>query len=279
MLEAKTSSLHHNSKIIESCPFGYINLNYVDIVKSLIFNFLLFSFLTTLSFSNHSKNQFISSFSKAKDFLHDYVYFDNRKTLYCNANFNELKVIDFPKGFLTNKYIKRAKRIEWEHAVPAESFGKGFPEWIKGDPKCITKNGDLYKGRKCANKINEEFRYMLSDMYNLFPAIGSVNALRSSYDFEILDNTIKSDFGSCDMRVDNKKVHPPEQAKGRIARAYIYMDHTYRKFEMSSRQRDLMTLWNKQYPVTTWECLRANRIKAIQGNDHVIYAKVCSKSL
>lgn len=244
-------------------------------MKSILLYCLILLNLITFSVSSFAKNQFISSFSKAKILLHENIYFDHRKSLYCNANFNELKVVEFPKGFLSNKYIKRANRIEWEHVVPAESFGKGFTEWTNGHLKCVTRNGDLYKGRRCADKINREFKYMASDMYNLFPAIGSVNALRSNYNFEILDDSIESDFGSCDMRIDKKKAQPPKQARGRIARAYLYMDYTYNQFEMSSRQRSLMTLWNKQYPVTKWECLRANRIKAIQGNNHVIYDKIC----
>ena len=72
-----------------------------------------------------------------------------------------------------------------------------------------------------------EFRYMASDIYNLFPAIGSMNALRSNYNFAMLGNSAQSDFGSCDMRIDKKKAQPPKEARGRIAKAYRYMENTY----------------------------------------------------
>jgi deoxyribonuclease-1 len=245
------------------------------IVKSIIPLCLILPVLISFSVSIYAQNQFISSFTKVKKVLHEKIYFDYRKSLYCNASFSELKVVTLPKGFHTNKYIKRSTKIEWEHVVPAENFGKSFTEWTDGHPNCVRRNGDLYKGRSCANKMNEEFKYIASDMYNLFPAIGSVNALRSNFNFEILDNNIERDFGSCDMRIDNKKAQPPEQARGRIARAYLYMDHTYAQFKMSSSQRNLMTLWDKQYPVSTWECLRAKRIKEIQGNSHLIYDEIC----
>ena len=174
-----------------------------------------------------------------------------------------------------NPFIKRSKKIEWEHVVPAENFGKLFSEWTEGHFKCLTKNGNQYKGRKCANKMNEDFKYMAADLYNLFPTIGSVNALRSNYDFDILDSNIRSDFGSCDMRIDSKKAQPPEQSRGRIARAYLYMENTYNLYEMTTPQRNLMISWDKEYPVSPWECIRAQRIKEIQGNSHFIYEKKC----
>lgn len=53
--------------------------------------------------------------------------------------------------------------------------------WRDGHDSCVNSKGKTFKGRKCASKLSKEYRYMQSDMYNLFPAIGSVNALRSNY--------------------------------------------------------------------------------------------------
>nr|WP_240698149.1 hypothetical protein [Vibrio sp. F13] len=50
-------------------------------------------------------------------------------------------------------------------------------------------------------------------MHNLFPAIG-VNALRSNYNFTMLPEE-KSDFGSCDMRINDRKSQPPVSSRGR----------------------------------------------------------------
>jgi len=67
---------------------------------------------------------------------------------------------------------------------------------------------------------------MQADKFRLFSAISSVNALSSNYYFQrVLDE--KSDFGSCVMIIHKRKVQPPEQARGRIARAYLYMDQAY----------------------------------------------------
>lgn len=76
-------------------------------------------------------------------------------------------------------------------------------------------------------------------MYNLYPAIGAVNAARSNYNFGML-NKADSDFGSCDLRIEKRKVQPPEAARGAIARSYLYMEASYPRYSMSSSQRKLM---------------------------------------
>ena len=123
-------------------------------------------------------NTTIQSFSTAKRLLHNDVYADHRETLYCGAAYGMDKSVSHPEGFHTDKYVKRSKRIEWEHVVPAENFGRAFVEWREGHPECVSSKGKPFKGRKCAEKMNSEYRYMQADMYNLFPAIGDVNALR-----------------------------------------------------------------------------------------------------
>ena len=233
---------------------------------------------STLLISFHALadgNTTISSFSKAKKTLERSVYFDHRTTLYCGAKFDAKKNIILPSGFESEKHVKRSKRVEWEHAVPAENFGRTFSEWREGNKACVTSKGKKFKGRRCAEKTNEEYRLMQSDMYNLYPAIGSVNAMRSNYNFTMLPGE-KSDFGSCDMKIDNKKAEPPENARGRIARSYMYMESAYPRYKMSKSQRQLMNAWDKQYPVSAWECTRAQRIEKLQGNTNTIIKERCN---
>lgn len=205
-------------------------------------------------------NETIQSFSKAKKSLEKKVYYNHRETLYCGAKFDEKKNVIKPVGFTTTKYIKRAKHIEWEHVVPAENFGRTFSEWRSGDPKCVSSKGKAFKGRNCASKVNLEYRYMQADMYNLFPAIGAVNAMRSNYNF-LPTVDAESTFGSCSMKISDRKVEPPVNARGRIARTYLYMQDAYDRFNMSKSQAKLMDAWDKMYPVSEWECERASRIK------------------
>lgn len=237
---------------------------------------LLTLLLTFSSFSSAAGNTTNDSFSKAKRMLEKSVYFDHRKTIYCGASFDSKKKITPPNGFHTSKYKKRAKKIEWEHVVPAENFGRTFIEWREGNKECVNRKGKAFKGRKCTEKVNIEYRHMQADMFNLYPAIGAVNALRSNYNFTMLSG-VDSDFGSCKMKIENKKTEPPKSARGRIARTYLYMEHTYPRYKMSKHQRQLMNAWSKMYPVNGWECKRAERISQLQENENIIVKNECIK--
>ena len=216
------------------------------------------------------------SFNSAKRMLERDVYFDHRETLYCWAAFDARKNVTPPVGFKSDRYQGRARRIEWEHVVPAENFGRAFSEWRDGHPECVDSKGKHFRGRRCAEKINVEYRYMQSDMYNLFPAIGAVNALRSNYNFVMMAGSTPSAFGSCAMKIQGSKAEPPEASRGRIARSYLYMDLTYPRYQMGRQQRQLMEVWDRQFPVSTWECKRAERINRLQGNINPIYKKRCT---
>lgn len=202
------------------------------------------------------------------------VYFDHAETLYCGAVFDAKKQVSLPAGFHTEKHVKRSKRLEWEHVVPAENFGRTFSEWRDGHPDCVDSKGKAFKGRNCASKVNKEYRYMQSDLYNLYPAIGAVNAVRSNYNFTMLPSA-KAAFGSCDVKVDGKKVEPTVGSRGQIARTYLYMEQRYSRYKMSKSQKQMMMAWNQQYPASKWECIRAKRIENIQGNDNVFVTQKC----
>lgn len=238
------------------------------------------SLLATLVFSAASSaNQEIDSFSKAKRLLEKQVYNNHRVTLYCGAIFDASKKVTAPKGFSTTKYVKRAKKVEWEHVVPAENFGRTFSEWRDGHKQCVNSKGKSFKGRRCAEKVNTEYRFMQADMFNLYPAIGAVNALRSNHNFTMLP-AAQSDFGRCAMKIDDRKAEPPEVARGKIARTYLYMENTYKRYNMSKAQRQLMNAWDKMYPVDAWECTRAEKISKLQKNQNDVVKSRCeSKGL
>lgn len=228
------------------------------------------------AFAEPTGNTTITSFNTAKKIMQKRIYTtpEQRKTLYCGATFNAKKEVTLPNGFSTNKYRNRLKRWEAEHVVPAENFGRTFIEWREGHPQCIDNKGKAFKGRKCAEKVNTEYRLMQSDLYNLVPAIGSVNASRQNYNFTILPHAT-SDFGQCDVRIDNRKVQPPERARGQIARTYLYFEAVYPRYSMSKAQKQLMQAWDMQYPVTQVECQRAKRIEKQQGNTNPILIARC----
>lgn len=211
-------------------------------------------------------------FKRAKKLLNK-VYHDHRITFYCEAEFDERGKIYLSKNFMTPKHEKRANRREWEHIVPAENFGRTFAEWRDGHPSCVDKKGKAFKGRKCAG-INPEFSKMEGDMYNLVPAIGAVNAMRSNYDFTEINNAPYT-FGDCPMIIQDKKVNPPEKTKGFIARTYFYFEMQYPRFRINSSMKKMMSVWDKQYPVNEWECKRAKRIEYFQKNPNIIVKTKC----
>ena len=231
--------------------------------------------LPVLAFA--SGNTTNDSFNTAKRMLEHQVYFDHRMTIYCGAKFNAQKRVTLPAGFTAAAHEKRATRVEWEHAVLAENFGRAFPEWRDGHPECVNRNGKPFKGRRCAEKINMEYRPMQADMYNRFPAIGAVNAVRSNKQYSALPGSASA-FGSCPAKVDGKRFEPPDRAKGQVARAALYMADSYPKYRLSRQQQQLFEAWDKMFPVDAWECTRAKRIEALQGNANARVKEPCQQA-
>lgn len=207
------------------------------------------------------------------------VYYDHKITFYCKSPYIlktvkgkekaiiiQDKTIYTPRNFYTKKgnINKRSKRIEWEHIVPAENFGRQLSCWRNGNSKCVTKKGKVYKGRRCCRKVSSIFRRMESDMYNLVPAIGEINADRSNYRFMDTKQIIKGQYGECKFKVNFKerKVYPANYTKGFISRTYLYFSKKY-KIKLSKRERKIFQIWDKKYPKTEWESLREKRIKEV----------------
>ena len=46
---------------------------------------------------------------------------------------------------------------------------------------------------------------------------------------------------------------------------------------MSKRQKKLMNAWDKQYPITEKECVRAEVIAKIQGNVNPVAMRRCNE--
>lgn len=236
--------------------------------------------LTTISANVLAQgNTTIQSFDKSKKLLMTKVYNSDsvRKTVYCDAQFNSRKKVILPKGYENSVYKKRAKRIEFEHIIPAENFGRTFKEWREGSPMCVKANGNKYKGRRCATKASSQFRYMQADLYNLWAAQGSVNAAHSNFRWSALPH-LQTRFGSCNFKYDtkNRLAEPTNKAKGIVARTAMYMTAEYpQHYKLSKQQQRLFSSWDKQYPVTKFECQRAKIIAQIQGNINPILAKHC----
>lgn len=228
-----------------------------------------------ITFSAMAENTRNVSFDHVKRDLKNFVYYDHPETFYCHIHFDGHNKVELPEDFDAPKYKNRANRMEWEHIVPSENFGRAFKEWREGHPDCVNSKGGSYKGRRCAYKTNIQFRIMQSDMYNLYPSVGSVNAIRSNYNFAELSGENDIYIEPCDFKVQGRKVEPANFSKGEIARTYLYFDSEYPSYNMSKQSKRQMNVWNSEYPVTSWECTRAKRIEKIQGNPNKFVKEPC----
>jgi deoxyribonuclease-1 len=220
------------------------------------------------------------SFNRSKQLLHSAVYKDaaSRQDIYCGCKYDEKKDVDFNScGYKPEKDNERAHRIEWEHAVPAEAFGQSFKEWREGHPDCVDNRGKSFKGRKCAEKVNLEYRKMQADMYNLYPAVGEVNGLRSNYSMSMIPGN-QYRFGECKTKIEDRKIEPRPAVRGEIARTYFYMERAYPGHGIiSGKNEKLFQAWDKADPVDEWECERASRIARIQGNINLVVDQACRR--
>lgn len=166
-------------------------------------------------------------------------------------------------GYRVRKNAQRAGRIEWEHVVPAWQFGHQRRCWQSG-------------GRKNCAK-DEQYRRMENDLHNLQPAIGEVNGDRNNFMYGQWRGN-EAQYGQCPMKIDfkNKQAEPPATARGAIARTYFYMRERY-GLRLSKQQSRLFEVWNRQYPVSAWECERNNRIAKAQGNHNRYVQQACQQ--
>ena len=198
-------------------------------------------------------------------------------TLYCRCKYAGKTIDTASCGLVPARDPRRAKRLEWEHVVPAEAFGQSFVEWREGAPAC-RKKGRTYRGRKCAEK-NAEFARMEGDLYNLFPEDGEVNGLRSNYsmaEIGALGRFAGISFGGCKARIFESKFEPMDFAKGTVARAYLYMDGRYPGHGiLSDKNRKLFAAWDAAHPVEPWECDLYRKIRKVQPDENPILAARC----
>ena len=197
------------------------------------------------------------------------IYQAHPVTFYCGCKIDWHGKKGIPElascGYQVRKQKVRANRIEWEHVMPAWQFGHLRQCWQKG-------------GRKNCERNDTVFRQIEADLHNLTPAIGEVNGDRSNFSFSQWRGIDGATYGQCSMQVNFKgrKAMPPENARGAIARTYLYMSQRY-QLRLSNAQTQLMQAWDNTYPVSQWECERDQKIATIQGNHNTFVTHQCQK--
>ncbi|WP_426138908.1 endonuclease [Pseudomonas sp. DWP3-1-2] len=200
------------------------------------------------------------TFSQAKKIAWG-IYAPQSTEFYCGCKYTGNKVDIAGCGYVPRKNATRARRIEWEHIVPAWQIGHLRQCWQHGGRKNCTKNDDIYQKAE-------------ADLHNLVPSIGEVNGDRSNFSFGWLPAKT-GQYGSCLTQVDfkAKKVMPRPAIRGMIARTYFYMSKHY-NLRLSRQDRQLYQAWNKTYPVEGWEQQRNQRVACVMGHGNEFVGKV-----
>ncbi|WP_433689432.1 endonuclease [Pseudomonas monteilii] len=205
-----------------------------------------------------------TTFTEAKIIAKQKIYFDQANSsvgdLYCGCKWTWVgktggRIDAQSCGYETRKQQNRAERTEWEHIVPAWTFGHQRQCWQTG-------------GRENCVDSDPTFRAMEADLFNLYPAIGEVNGDRSNFNYGMAPGVARQ-YGQCTTKIDfqQKAAEPRDQVKGLVARTTFYMFDRY-KLSMSRQQQQVLMAWDRQHPVTAWEIERNQRISRIMGHSN-----------
>lgn len=232
-------------------------------IKSYLAIFICILLQPSIAVCLHPRN-----FQEAKR-LARIIWDDHRISVYCGCDYDKQLIVDFKSCGYQPKNYKRANRIEWEHIVPASWYGRQRICWQ--EPICTKKNGKSFKGRKCCEQIDPEFRKFYTDLHNLVPIIGEVNAARKDYRFGEFypEGKQRFQYHGCEIYISDhyRTVEPSSDVKGLIARAHLYVSDTY-GLKLSKNQLQMFDRWNRCYPPSNWEVTWNEKIRKIQGNDN-----------
>lgn len=228
------------------------------------------------SYNNVRENKY--DFRQAKKVLNEEVYNEKelRQDNYCWDEYNSYDNKIIKNSFVSqSKNSKRWDKIEWEHVVPAENFGKSFVEWREWNTElCWNK-----KWRECAWK-NETFKMMEWDIYNLIPANGEINWTRSNLKFGVVTSNNYISYWDCSFKIDRKEkvAEPMDSTKGMVARISLYFTLRYPEhYKLSDQQAKLFSAWNKQFPPTNYECKVAAKKEKLAWYPNLVTKAECQK--
>lgn len=228
--------------------------------------FNIFLFLIILFVAPPGKTEGSISFQETKSIARK-IWSFHRETVYCGCRFDKHLKVDTQSCGYFPQNVQRGERVEWEHIVPVSWFGHQRLCWR--EKTCVNKKGQKTKGRQCCEKVDPEFRKMYTDLHNLIPVIGEVNAARRNYRF-VEAQIDHANYNGCKIAIDNdrRSVSPRESTKGLIARAHLYMSENY-NFKLSAQQHKLFSHWDQRYPPSEWEIMWNALIQAEQGTDNL----------
>lgn len=226
-------------------------------MEKLIIALFLTLFANTVNAQEYHPLSKIQTFRQAKEIAHKKIYINDLQVdYYCGCTYNRAKQIDLDScGYQVRKNLNRAKRIEWEHVVPASLYGKTQSCWKDG-------------GRKNCGEKSVAFSKFEGDLHNLRPVVGEVNGDRSNLPYNIVGEQFVT-YGQCKFKIDFKTnvAEPPDEIKGDLARITLYLQEKY-ALPYSSEYIILMKGWAIADPVSEKEIKINNLIKFYQNDSN-----------
>ena len=184
--------------------------------------------------SPNQRGQRSPDYETARTVFWKELYNDGCSTLYCQQQFGS----GYNRG------------INIEHIFPAS--------WIAYSLHCGKRN-------QCRTN-SPQFNIIEADLHNLYPSRTDINKARSNYPFTIIRGEQRS-FGNCDFEFDERArtAEPSPEARGRVARAMLYMSDEYGLY-LKQKQKSLLQAWDNKYAPDQDEYRRNDRIEQLQGN-------------
>jgi len=159
------------------------------------------------------------------------LYKDGGETFYCKKPFTQKSML------ITESYIYSTS-------------------WIRDHLRCGTP-------KQCREE-SPEYQRITSDLHNIVPADARIDLERSTAVFEELPDEVPA--GTCGLKRSFQIIEPPDDIKGDIARAILYMVETYNlPLQGSLRQYQH---WNTMDPPSPQEIERNRQIQELQGNSN-----------
>ena len=190
-----------------------------------------------------------------------HTYQDQRKTFLCEQPFTQ-------KGKVNLKYCQRCPKIEsniqWMPVVSHQQLANQLNCF--NNKICINKQNKTFKGLKCCFEHDTNYRKASLDLHNFVPELSYIKQQRRHFSFGTISG--KADRTTdCTVHVDTKAkvIHTPKNVRGMVARAYLYMRKEY-YLHLSDEEVALYQMWHREYPASSWEKVRNEKIFAIQGN-------------
>ena len=217
-------------------------------------------------------NHGVKDFNAAKAILKKTHYLGATKTLYCGCEMTAWNKFSYDSCSFkpqAGKYESIKNSIEVEHMLPFSQILSGTRAYQQGEPSICGNN----KGRKCAEKV---YGFISGDLWILGNAEAVLNRIHSNYQWAELGNQGQQ-WGSCDFYFADRKVQPPKSLKGKIARAYQYVQEVYKVKVISGKNEKLFEIWSK-YPPTADQCVIAKNIVKVQGNENKFEIAACKSA-